>query len=127
MRDVLGDIPLRRFEPVLELGIDDLAPRAARSLEPEHLRLLHVGRGVRTKGLRDAVRALALLKDLPGVTLTSAGAGEEIALCQEEAARLGVSDRVTFLGKIPRERVEALYATHDAFCFLPGTRRWCAL
>jgi glycosyltransferase involved in cell wall biosynthesis len=81
------------------------------------LKLLHVGRGVRTKGLRDAVRAMAALRDLPGVTLTSAGFGEEIALCQAEAQALGVADRITFLGRQPREAVEALYASHDVFLF----------
>ena len=114
---VLGDIPLRRFEPMLELGIDNVEPLIPRPLSCGALRLLHVGRGVRTKGLRDAVRALAHLRDLPGVTLTSAGAGEEIALCQAEAQALGLSDRITFLGRQPRDRVEDLYRTHDAFLF----------
>lgn len=117
VRDVLGAVPLQRFEPVLELGIDDLAPLQARPLQPGQLKLLHVGRGVRTKGLRDAVRAMARLRDLPGVTLTSAGFGEEIALCQAEAQALGVADRITFLGRQPREAVEALYASHDVFLF----------
>ncbi|MDU8913707.1 glycosyltransferase family 4 protein [Aestuariicoccus sp. MJ-SS9] len=117
VRDVLADVPMRRFEPVLELGIDDVAPLAPRRQEPGRLRVLHVGRAVRTKGLRDTVRALALVKDLPGVTLTSAGAGEELELCRAEAARLGVADRVTFHGRIARSEVEALYASHDVFCF----------
>lgn len=118
VREVLGDIPLARFEPVLELGIDEVAPsRAPRNAEPGRLRVLHVGRAVRTKGLRDVVRALGAQRDLPGVTLTSAGAGEELELCRAEAARLGVADRVTFLGRIPRTEVEALYESHDVFCF----------
>lgn len=115
--DVLGDIPLRRFEPVLELGIGDIPPWVEHRLRPGRLRLLHVGRAVRTKGLRDAVRALAHLADLPGVTLTSAGSGEDLAAARAEAERLGVAHRVTFLGRVPRAEVERLYATHDAFCF----------
>ncbi|SDJ79335.1 glycosyltransferase [Aliiruegeria lutimaris] len=115
--EILAEVPLQRFEPVLELGIDGLAPEVGRSATPGALKLLHVGRGVRTKGLRDAVRAMAHLKDLPGVTLTSAGAGEEIDLCRAEAERLGVADRVSFRGRIPREEVEALYMSHDVFCF----------
>jgi glycosyltransferase involved in cell wall biosynthesis len=116
--EVLADIPLRRFEAMLELGIDDVEPTGANPPgAPDQLRLLHVGRGVRTKGLRDAVRALAHLPDLPNVTLTSAGAGEEIALCQAEAQALGVAERVTFLGRQPRDRIEDLYRHHDAFVF----------
>ena len=114
---VLGTIALKRFEPMLELGIDDAPEVQHQPMQPGHMRLLHVGRGVRTKGLRDAVRALAHLKDLPGVTLTSAGAGEEIALCKAEAARLGVADRVTFLGQLPRAQIENLYRSHDVFRF----------
>lgn len=117
VREVLGDMPLKRFEPVLELGIDDVEPERAFDQVPGRLRLLHVGRAVRTKGLRDAVRALGHLTDLPDVTLTSAGAGEELDFCRAEADRLGVAGRVRFLGRIPREKVEHLYATHDAFCF----------
>ncbi|PSL21973.1 glycosyltransferase involved in cell wall biosynthesis [Shimia abyssi] len=117
VQDVLRDVPLHRFEPVLELGIDDVAPMRQRSATAGQLRVVHVGRAVRTKGLRDTVRALAHLKDVPGITLTSAGAGEEIDLCKAEASRLGIEDRVTFLGRIPREEVEALYAAHDVFCF----------
>ena len=117
VRDVLADIPLQRFEPVLELGIDDVAPPRPRSQVRGQLKVLHVGRAVRTKGLRDSVRALAHLRDLPGVTLTSAGAGEELDACRAEADRLGLADRVTFLGPLPRGAVEELYATHDAFCF----------
>jgi glycosyltransferase involved in cell wall biosynthesis len=117
VRDVLSAVPLARFETVLELGIDDLAPETLRPATPGQLKLLHVGRAVRTKGLRDVVRAMARLKDRPGITLTSAGAGEEVDLCRAEAERLGVADRCTFLGRIPREDVEALYASHDIFTF----------
>ena len=117
MRDQLAAIDLKRFEPVLELGIDAPGPDITRTPDPDQLRLLHVGRGVRTKGLRDVVRALARLPDRPGITLTSAGAGEEIDLCRAEAEALGVADQVQFLGRIPREEVEELYRSHDVFAF----------
>jgi glycosyltransferase involved in cell wall biosynthesis len=117
VEQVLGDIPLRRFEPVLELGIDSVEPQRTIKPVPGEMKVLHVGRGVRTKGLRDTVRAMAHLSDLPNVTLTSAGGGEEIAICRAEAARLGVADRVTFHERVPRAEVEGLYASHDLFCF----------
>lgn len=114
---LLAPIGVQRYASTLELGIDALPPLIERHNTGPALKLLHVGRGVRTKGLRDVVRALAHLKDMPEVTLTSAGTGEEIALCQQEAQELGVADRVTFLGKIPREDVEKLYQDSDIFCF----------
>lgn len=116
MKDLLSAIPLKRFEPLLELGIDGL-PRETATRGQTGLRLLHVGRGVRTKGLRDVIRAMALLTDLPDVTLTSAGEGEEIEIVRQEAARLGVLDRVTLMGRIPRSEVEHLYRTSDVFAF----------
>ena len=116
MAQSLASIPLKRFEPVLELGVDELPPERPPRTGPG-LKLLHVGRGVRTKGLRDVVRAMAQITDLDDVTLTSAGRGEEIALAEAEAQRLGVADRVNFLGQVPRARVEELYAEADIFTF----------
>ena len=117
MREVLSDLKLKRFEPFLGVGVDSLAPETTRELTPGKLRLLHVGRAVRTKGLRDAVRALALLPDLPQVTLTVVGAGEEIEPVRRIAAEAGIADRVEFLGKKPRADIEALYESHDALLF----------
>ena len=109
-------LPLRAYADVLELGVDGLAPEPPRR-ERAGLRILHVGRGVRTKGLRDVVRALAYLSDRPEITLTSAGEGPEIAICREEAKRLGVADRCRFLGQLPRAEVEPLYREADIFVF----------
>jgi glycosyltransferase involved in cell wall biosynthesis len=117
VKDILGNVPLKRLESVLELGVDEVAPERPRQMETGRLDVLHVGRMVRTKGLRDVIRALALLPDLPGIRLTSAGAGEELELCRAEAEKLGVADRVRFLGRVPRAEVEALYESHDLFCF----------
>lgn len=117
MRDYLSSIPLESFVPILELGVDEVPLPVIRQGAVGQLRMLHVGRAVRTKALRDVIRAMALLKDIPGITLTSAGDGEELELCRKEAEKLGVVDRVTFLGRVPRQEVEELYKTHDAFVF----------
>lgn len=117
MAEVLADLPIRRFEPFLGIGVDELPPLLPRALMPGEMRLLHVGRAVRTKGLREAVLALALLPDLPGVRLTSVGAGDDIAVARRLAAEAGVEGRVEFLGKQPRARIEALYQSHDALLF----------
>lgn len=117
MAEVLSPLPIRRFEPFLGIGVDDLAPEVDRAPVPGRLRLLHVGRAVRTKGLRDAVRAMAHLADLPGVTLTAIGGGEEEAVARAEARALGVGDRVAFLGRLPREEIEAHYRAADVLVF----------
>jgi len=79
--------------------------------------LLYVGRIVRTKGVRDAVRALARLRDLPGVTLDVLGDGDDRIDCEQEAERLGVTDTVTFHGWQPRDVVARFYANADVFVF----------
>jgi glycosyltransferase involved in cell wall biosynthesis len=115
--DVLGHLKLRRFETRLERAGDPVTDAPRPATVAGRLKLLHVGRTVRTKALRDMVRAVASLTDLPEVTLTSAGDGPDLRACISEAKALGVSDRITFLGQVPRERVEELYATHDLFTF----------
>ena len=107
----------QRFEVMSELGIAELAAECKSKPGSGSLQLLHVGRGVRTKGLRDAVRAMAHLPANLRVHLHAAGQGEEIAICQQEAQRLGVADKITFHGQIPRADVERLYARADLFVF----------
>lgn len=107
----------RRFEAVPERGHDGKLPKIKPKGEAGELQLLHVGRVVRTKALRDMVRAMALLRDLPGVRLTSAGDGEDLAACKAEAAALGVAERIDFLGQVTRDEVERLYASSDVFAF----------
>ena len=60
---------------------------------------------------------MAQLGDMPGITLTSAGDGPDMAACRAEAAALGVADRVTFLGRIPREEVDQVMRDADVFAF----------
>jgi glycosyltransferase involved in cell wall biosynthesis len=115
--DLLSTARPQRFEVISELGIDALAPAHKRQLTPGVLRLVHVGRGVRTKGLRDAIRAIALLPEDIEVHLDVAGRGEEISICRTEAERLGIADRVSFWGQVPRSDVEELYARADVFLF----------
>ncbi|NNM75952.1 glycosyltransferase [Sphingomonas sp. ID1715] len=114
--DVLSGLAIKRFavEPEAAGGAAQSRPRTERS---SGLRLLHVGRAIRTKGLRDVIRAMGRLRDRPDITLTSAGIGEDLDQCREEAEKLGVADRVRFLGKIPRAEVDELYASHDLFVF----------
>ena len=101
-----------------ELGIDRLAASDQARLVRPVRRLLHVGRGVRMKGLQEAVQCLADLADeYPELTLTSAGQGPEIARCQQLAEHLGIASRCRFLGQVPREQVEALYQEADIFLF----------
>ncbi len=116
--DRLSDVKTQRIDLEYEVGIELLAePRPADIKPAGELRMLYVGRVIRTKGLRDAIRALAKLSDLPGVTLDVAGAGEDMDACQREARELGVASRVHFFGRLPRADLEPLYRSADVFLF----------
>ncbi len=118
VQELLHSMRLKRFEVASEIGIQDLpARRVVPALSEERIRLLHVGRAVRTKGLRDLVRAMEHLRDLPHVCLLSVGDGDDLNASRLEAERRGVADRVEFRGKVARTEVETLYATSDLFVF----------
>ena len=114
----LAHLNITRTVLETEVGIDDLAPvTPLRTRKTNELRMLHVGRIVRTKGLRDAIRAMARLQDLPNVTLDVAGDGEDLIACKQEAKALGLSSRINFLGRRNRGEVENLYRHADLFLF----------
>ncbi|NQX88376.1 MAG: glycosyltransferase family 4 protein [Halioglobus sp.] len=115
--DLLAPTTLKRFEVISELGVKSLTPEREFTARKAPLRLVHVGRAVRTKGLRDLVRALARLPSDVLVHLDVAGQGEELSLCREEARTLGVDDSISFHGQVSRDSVEQLYQRADVFIF----------
>jgi glycosyltransferase involved in cell wall biosynthesis len=118
VRDVLADVPLAHFEVMCEVGVSELPPLPRRpDRPPGQLKGLFVGRIIRSKGVRDAIRALASLSGLPQVTLDVVGDGEDRSECEAEARALGVADRVRFHGWMPRAAVDRLYREADAFIF----------
>lgn len=110
------NVPFKLYRNLLELGVDAVEPQGT-VRRSDDLVILHVGRGVRNKGLRDVVRAMALLSDKPALRLVSVGGGHEIEVCRQEAANLGISDRVSFVGHVPRKQVEEIYSKADIFAF----------
>ena len=112
----LAEIPLRRFEVMSETGLDEIPAPIDRRGRSEPLRLLHVGRLVRTKGARDILRAMALTADLP-VRLDIVGEGPDRAACEALAAANGLTDRVTFHGWRSKAEVADFYRAADIFVF----------
>lgn len=76
--------------------------------EPLHsgLRLLFVGRLVERKGVHVLLDALALLPEEPPIRLEIVGDGPEREPLERRARSLGIQDRVTFRGFVPREELE---------------------
>ena len=114
--DLLKDVSVRRFEILSETGLVELPDPVVREERSGTVRLLYVGRLVRTKGARDAVRALSAVADLD-IHLDVIGNGPDRAACETEAQALGVADRVTFHGRMPRAAIDAYYRDADVFVF----------
>jgi glycosyltransferase involved in cell wall biosynthesis len=119
VKELLGGIPSRKAEVefMTETGILDLPPQREQRGGPGRPRLLFVGRVIRSKGVRDLIRALAELKDIACMTLDVVGVGEDMAACKKEAIDLGVGHLVKFHGWQTRSEVDAFYAKADVFVF----------
>ena len=118
VEDNLDGLKIRRFETMPDVAIDRLPEAVDRQDRTggETLRALFVGRGVRTKGAREAISALAMCRDLP-VELDIVGEGTDRQHCEELVARLGLGSRVTFHGRVPRADVDRFYDRADIFVF----------
>ena len=115
VEEFLAPLRLRRFVAMTETGIDSL-PDAVERRPHATLRLLFVGRVIRTKGVRDAVRALSHLDDLD-VHLDVVGDGFDRPACEQLSASLGQSARITFHGATAHEKVLPFYDNADVFLF----------
>lgn len=82
------------------------------------LTLAFAGRLTAAKALDDGLAALA---EVDGVSLLVAGDGPDRQELEREAVRLGLAERVRFLGSLPRERVLELFRAADG-SLLPS--RW---
>ncbi|WP_106816273.1 glycosyltransferase family 4 protein [Microbacterium timonense] len=116
VRDFLGELDLQRFEIMSETAVQEVHPPVSRSGRTGPVRLLHVGRIVRTKGLRDVIRAMDALRDLD-VVLDVLGDGNDREACEQLIAELGLGDRITLHGSVPRHVVDEYYRAADVFVF----------
>jgi glycosyltransferase involved in cell wall biosynthesis len=116
VKEFVERVPLKRFEVMSETGIAGMPEPVDRSSRRGDVRLLFVGRLVRTKGARDAIRAMGMLRDLP-IMFDIVGDGSDRGSCEALVAELGLTDRVLFHGWMPRERTVNFYRSADVFLF----------
>jgi len=83
--------------------------------------LLSVGLLIPRKRHHLTIRALA---SLPGVRLLIAGEGPERGALEALADRLGVADRVRFLGPVPHRDLPALYGAADVMVLASEREGW---
>jgi D-inositol-3-phosphate glycosyltransferase len=109
-----GGVDLSRFRP-----LDQVRARAALGLPEAGRVLLFVGRIQRLKGLEVLFRAFGLLGGLDARLLVVGGLpsssleAREISRLEQLAARLGISERVSFAGAVSHERLPEYYAAAD--------------
>ncbi len=93
---------------------DRAAARRAMGLDDNELAVLHVARFAPVKDHETSLRAFARLVEAePRARLVLIGDGEGRAAAERQTRDLGVTERVTFLGR--RDDVPALLAGGDAF------------
>ncbi len=80
-----------------------------------------VGHLIERKGHHLVIDALA---DIPDATLLIAGDGEERRALNAQAKRLGLSDRVRFLGAVPHEALSDIYNAADALVLASSREGW---
>lgn len=100
--------PIARAERRAEFGLDRRT-------------LLSVGYLIPRKGHDLVIRALPLL---PDVELLIAGDGPEEGNLKAIAARLGVSERVRFLGALPQAQLRDYYGAADALVLASSREGW---
>lgn len=86
---------------------------------PRGTYLLVVGRLVPTKGLRDLIAAIAICRDefgIAGMRLRLVGVGPEDGALRRQAAALGLSEHVDFLGYVRDAEKDSLMAGCRIFC-----------
>jgi len=100
-----------------ETGVESL-PKVFRSTGVAgEVRMLFVGRLTRSKGVRDAIRALGSLGRKGRWRFDILGDGEDRVACEHEARLLGVSEYVRFHGQVPRSVVGEFLVQADIFLF----------
>ena len=85
---------------------------------PRRLRLIIVGRQEGAKGTEILLEALALIRpDFPEAALDIVGDGSALPALKQLAAKLGVSERVVFHGRLNHAEVIGVMRRAQVFCF----------
>jgi glycosyltransferase involved in cell wall biosynthesis len=90
-------------------------PYVPHQIHSRPLKLLFVGNVISLKGIDLALAALNQSHTTAQFTLI--GDGDYLSAAQKQVRKLGLRDRVTFVGRLPRPQVLTLYAEHDIFLF----------
>ncbi len=98
--------------------IDRSEARLALGIPPDQRILLYVGRLAKEKNLEVLFEAVTrVFAEDPSVRLWLVGDGPHRDECASMVRRLGIGDKVNFVGSVPRREVDQYYASADLFVF----------
>ncbi len=101
--------------PLIPLGVDTQVFKPGGHGDSNTV--LYAGNLFRSKGLQYLIEAMPqLVRFIPGAQLIVAGDGPDRAFFHSLTEKLGVSDRIRFLGAIPFDRMPPLYQSCSVFC-----------
>lgn len=101
-----------RWAVIPQFGVDP-ALFTPKLFQESTLRVGYVGRLVQEKGVDLLLTALARLVQHPWRLMIVGGGPEETAL-QTQAARLGITERITWAGQVPSVQMPAIFQQLDA-------------
>lgn len=114
--DMIRRIDARVKITLVPNGVDLAAFNPAPIDDGGPLRVLCVARLIERKGQHHLIEAVKrLVDDGLDVTLELIGTGDALAANRQQADRLGVADRVSFVGYVPREDIAARYTAAHVF------------
>lgn len=105
----------------LELFYPESAAQARDKFGVTRFALASVGNLIPSKGHQHVMEAL---RELPDVELLIAGRGPHEHNFRELAVRMGVADRVKFLGVLPQAELRGLYSAVDALVLASEREGW---
>ena len=100
--------------PTIGLKTQEL-PHRPRLVSDGPLELLFVGNIITLKGIDLALDALKVSGT--DATFTLVGSGNYLPAVKKRVEKLGLGNRVSFAGRLPREQVLRIYPQHDVFVF----------
>ena len=94
---------------------ENLPPKQYRGLST--VRLAYIGRLADDKGIYETIEAMAILgrEGITSITFTVAGEGEEESRLRDWAAKLGMTDRVCFVGAVFGDKKIDFWREADVF------------
>ncbi len=127
VRDVLSGMHLQRFDTWPEIAAKGAAPDIDTIIRDRHdrggaesgseVRFLIVSRLIFSKGVHYALRAAASLPRHIRFRIDVLGDGPMRPMLEDMTRDLGLVDRVTIHGHVPRARVDEFYRDADVFLF----------